>query len=116
MEPWTPGEGVNRRRAPLHSFFRSTGVLAVSVQFLVAAASVVGCGIVKPPLFLALETEHFEIYREEGLPAACAATGTTFEGFFRAFEDYLDVQLAAGSKIIYNQFITYTYVAELCDL
>ena len=82
----------------------------------IAATLAVGCGISKPPLFLALETEHFEIYREDGLPPACDATGIIFEDYFRAFEDYLDVELPGGSKIIYNQFNTLSYIAELCNL
>jgi hypothetical protein len=100
---------TNRQRATRLTDFVPHAMLLFSV-------SLIGCGIVKPPLFLALETEHFEIYREEGLPAACEATGEQFKGYLLVFENYLGVHLPVGQKIIYNQLKTYAYVAELCDL
>ena len=110
------GGGVNRKRALVGDYSKSTSWVVVIALYLLAAASVVGCGILKPPLFLALETEHFEIYREDGLLPACDATGTTFEGYFNTFQEYLDVQLPEGVKIIYEQFEQFSYIAELCNL
>jgi hypothetical protein len=59
------------------------GIVHVSagrVAFVVAhTLLLVSCGIEKPPIFLALETEHFEFYREDTLPPACDALAADLE-------------------------------------
>jgi len=85
-----------------------------AAAIFVYALALVSCGIDKPPVFLALETEHFEFYREDTLPPACDALGADLEGYFAAFSDYLDVSYPPGAKVIYNQLSTYRYLNELC--
>lgn len=94
------------------------GIVHVSagrVAFVVAhTLLLVSCGIEKPPVFLALETEHFEFYREDTLPPACDALAADLEDTFSAFSAYLEVPYPAGHKVIYNQFSTLRYLSELC--
>jgi hypothetical protein len=51
-----------------------------------------------------LETEHFEVWRETGLPDACAALGEWLEGYYSVFSSYLEVQRTTKRKITYKQF------------
>ena len=65
---------------------------------------VAGCGGSSVPMRKVLETEHFEVWRENGLPDACAALGEWLEGYYSSFERYLEVQRPTTRKITYKQY------------
>ena len=65
---------------------------------------VAGCGGSSVPMRKVLETEHFEVWRENGLPDACVALGEWLEGYYSSFERYLEVQRPTTRKITYKQY------------
>jgi hypothetical protein len=59
---------------------------------------VTGCGGTSVPMRKVLETEHFEVWREIGLPDACTAPGNLAESLLPG------LQRQTKRKITYKQY------------
>jgi hypothetical protein len=77
--------------------------------------SVSACGDDSVPMFRALETEHFVVLRQVGLPPACDSLGEWLEGYYTVFGRYLGIQRSASRKITYKQFNSLTAARAACD-
>ena len=71
---------------------------------LLAALCVQDCGDDRAPLRLALETEHFVVLTEEGVPDTCPLLGEWLEGYYQEFESYLGLRRATTRKLTYEIF------------
>lgn len=78
------------------------------------ALSLVGCGDNTTAMFLALETEHFRVYREIGSPPGCDALGGELEGFYESFAKYLEVKGPVGKKVTYKEYRHLALAFEAC--
>src|SRR5450432_788129 len=66
-------------------------------------------------MFRALETEHFVVLRQVGLPEACDSLGEWLEGYYTVFGRYLGVQRSESRKITYEQFSDLSAADAACD-
>ena len=73
------------------------------------------CGDNSVPMFRALETEHFVVLRQVGLPPACDSLGEWLEGYYTVFSRYLGVQRSDSRKITYEQFSSLSAAEAACD-
>ena len=74
-----------------------------------------GCGSKSVPMYKALETDHFIVLRQVGLPQACDSLGEWLEGYYTVFGQYLEVQRSESRKITYEQFSDSSAAETACD-
>ena len=79
----------------------------------VIAISLAGCGDNITAMVLAVETEHFRVYREIGAPPGCDALGVELEGFYSSFAKYLDVQ-GPAKKVTYKEYQHLALAFDAC--